>query len=110
MGFTVCCCFGIPANNNLAILLLLSGLMAFGSGVNSPSLTSVISKSVTTDEQGGTMGLAMSLGSLARVVGPLWGGFTFGVIGYTAPYWTAAIFMTCAAIIATVLLIRQKKS
>lgn len=98
----------LPFSPNLAILLLLSGIMAFGSGINSPSLTSIISKSVTADEQGGTMGLALSLGSLARVVGPLWGGFTFGVIGYTAPYWTAAIFMTCAAIIATVLLIRQK--
>ena len=100
----------LPFSPNLAILLLLSGLMAFGSGINSPSLTSVISKSVTADEQGGTMGLTLSLGSLARVVGPLWGGFTFGVIGYTAPYWTAAIFMTCAAIIATVLLIRQKNT
>ena len=53
------------------------------------------------------MGITQSLGGLARVVGPLWGGFTFGVIGYSAPYWTAAILMAGAFLLATIILRRR---
>ena len=99
----------LPLSPTFGILLLLSGLMAFASGINSPSINSLISRSVAEDEQGGTLGLAQSLGSLARVAGPLWGGFTFGAVGYSAPYWTAAILMTGAAAIASILLVRYRR-
>lgn len=83
----------LPFSPGLAALLLLSGLMAFGSGINSPSLSSLISQGVREDEQGGIMGASQGLGSLARVVGPLWGGFTFQQSGPAGPYLTAAFLM-----------------
>lgn len=90
----------MPFSPGLAILMILSGIMAFGSGINTPSLNSLISRSVTPEEQGGIMGITQSLGGLARVVGPLWGGFTFSLIGHSAPYWTAAILMGGAFLLA----------
>lgn len=90
----------LPFSPGLAVLLILSGVMALGSGINTPSLTSLISKGVHPDEQGGIMGITQSLGSLARVVGPLWGGFTFGALGFHAPYWTAALLMAGATVLA----------
>ena len=97
----------IPFSPGLAVLMILSGIMAFGSGINTPSLTSLISRSVSAEEQGEIMGITQSLGGLARVVGPLWGGFTFGFIGHSAPYWTAAILMGGACLLA-VRVLRQR--
>jgi len=97
----------IPFSPGLAVLMILSGIMAFGSGINTPSLTSLISRSGSAEEQGGIMGITQSLGGLARVVGPLWGGFTFDVIGFSAPYWTAAILMAGAGLLAAIILRRK---
>ncbi len=97
----------LPFSPGLAVLMILSGVMAFGSGINTPSLTSLISRGGSAAEQGEIMGITQSLGGLARVVGPLWGGFTFGVIGFSAPYWTAAILMAGAGLLAMLILRRR---
>jgi DHA1 family tetracycline resistance protein-like MFS transporter len=99
----------LPFSPGLAVLLLLSGLMAFGSGINSPSLSSLISKGVSADEQGGIMGASQGLGSLARVLGPLWGGFSFQTFGPSGPYLTAGLLMTAGWIMALVLLRRHDR-
>ncbi|MFC1627894.1 MFS transporter [Gemmatimonadota bacterium] len=90
----------MPFSPGLAVLMILSGVMAIGSGINTPSLNSLISRSVSPEEQGGIMGITQSLGGLARVIGPIWGGFTFSLIGHSAPYWTAAILMGGACLLA----------
>jgi MFS family permease len=100
----------MPFSPGLAVLMILSGVMAFGSGINTPSLTSLISRSGSAEEQGGIMGITQSLGGLARVVGPLWGGLTFDVIGFSAPYWTAAILMAGAGLLAIFILRRPAES
>jgi DHA1 family tetracycline resistance protein-like MFS transporter len=99
----------LPFSPGLAAFLLLSGALALGSGLYNPSLNSLISKGVGPDEQGGIMGINMSLASLARVLGPVWGGFTFERIGPSAPYWTGAIMMLVCVGIALTLLRRYGK-
>jgi len=96
----------LPWSPGPAMLLVVSGIMAFASGINTPSITSLISQGVAEHEQGGMMGMNQSMGSLARVVGPLWGGFTFETIGRSAPYWSAALLMGAAAVLAFRLLRR----
>ena len=49
-----------------------------------------------TYDQGGILGLASSLASLGRVVGPAWGGFLFDHFGMTVPYLSAAAMMLVA--------------
>jgi DHA1 family tetracycline resistance protein-like MFS transporter len=40
--------------------------------------------------------VSQSLGSLARIVGPLWGGFVFDRFGHAAPFISAALLMSVA--------------
>ncbi|MBU1129992.1 MFS transporter, partial [Patescibacteria group bacterium] len=50
-------------------------LLAFGNALARPLIMGSISKSVNENEQGAVIGLANSLGSLSRIVGPLIGGY-----------------------------------
>jgi multidrug resistance protein len=58
-------------------LLVVGAMMGLFSGIWSPSLQSVLSRSVEPDEQGATMGLNQSLSSLGRVVGPAFAGVLY---------------------------------
>jgi MFS transporter, DHA1 family, tetracycline resistance protein len=72
------------------------GVLAVGMGFNNPSLTSMVSRLADPDDQGGILGLASSLSSLGRVVGPAWGGYLYDAYGMTTPYLSAAILMLIA--------------
>jgi MFS transporter, DHA1 family, tetracycline resistance protein len=77
-------------------LLVALGLLAMGMGFNNPSLSSMVSKLSHQDDQGGILGLASSLASLGRVVGPAWGGYLYDAYGMTTPYLSAAGLMFVA--------------
>ena len=79
-----------------------------GAGMNTPSLSSLISQAVGADEQGGILGVSQSLSSLARVLGPAWGGLAFGQFGMASPYVTAAGLMA-ATFLASLMLLRRKE-
>ena len=64
------------------------GLLAIGMGFNSPSMLSVVSRLADPADQGSTLGVSQSLASLARIVGPLWGGFVFDRFGHSVPFYT----------------------
>jgi len=71
-------------------------LIAIGNGINNPSLSSLLSRYSGADEQGGIMGIAQSMGSLGRILGPIWGGFSFDSIGVRSPFISAGLFMMVA--------------
>ena len=81
---------------NVPTLLAALGVLAVGMGFNNPSLSSMVSKLSDADDQGGTLGLAASLASLGRVVGPAWGGYLYDAHGMTMPYVSAAALMFVA--------------
>ena len=81
---------------NVPTLLVALGVLAVGMGFNSPSLTSMVSRLSDPDDQGGMLGLASSLASLGRVVGPAWGGYLYDAYGMTTPYLSAAALMLIA--------------
>ena len=80
----------LPFVWSVPTLLLALGLLAVGMGFNNPSLSSMVSKLSHQDDQGGTLGLASSLASLGRVVGPASGGYLYDAYGMTTPYLSAA--------------------
>ena len=82
-------------------LLVALFLLAVGMGFNSPSLSSMVSKLSDADDQGGTLGLASSLASLGRVVGPASGGYLYDAYGMTTPYLSAAALMFFAVIVSS---------
>jgi multidrug resistance protein len=53
-----------------AAMLALNVVVAAGSGVFSPSSSSLLSRSVPDDRQGAILGVGQSVASLARIIGP----------------------------------------
>lgn len=83
----------IPYGGNFLGLALISGFLSIGTGMLQPTLLSLISDVTPENEQGVTLGVNQSLSALARVMGPLWGGFAFEFLGYPFPFLTGAVFM-----------------
>ena len=69
---------------------LIIVVLAFGNGILQPTLLSLVSEFTSEAEQGSTLGINQSFSSLARVFGPLWGGFAFQFLGYSSPFLTGA--------------------
>lgn len=86
----------IPFMPTVGWLMAALATMALGGGVAGPSLNGLLSKLTPANRRGEVFGVTQSLGSLARVVGPLWGGWSFGHIGMSAPYVSAAMLMLLA--------------
>jgi len=87
---------GIATAPSVVLLMAAMGLLAMGMGFNSPSMLSVVSRLADPADQGSTLGVSQSLASLARIVGPLWGGFVFDRFGHSTPFYTASALMLVA--------------
>lgn len=90
----------VPFAGTIPALLAAIGTLAMGMGFNGPALSSMVSRLTHEDDQGGMLGLASSLASLGRVVGPAWGGWLFDHFGMTTPYLSAAAIMFVAVGVA----------
>jgi len=90
----------VPFAWTVPALLVAVGTLAVGMGFNGPALSAMVSRLTHADDQGGMLGLASSLASLGRVVGPAWGGFLFDAWGMTTPYLSAAALMFVAVAVA----------
>ncbi len=81
----------IPYAPNLAGLLIALGLFSAGSGINRAPTMGMISMNSPAAEQGATLGVAQSAGTLARIVGPV---FATSLYSIQAPL----PYLICAAI------------
>jgi MFS family permease len=101
----------IPFSQRSLIFLLFSVLLlGIGNGLNQPLTLSLVSKFTDPDEQGGILGINQSLASLARFLGPSWGGLVYERIGFPAPFLTGGLFMVFATILSFKLLHSKFKS
>lgn len=92
----------LPFVGSVATMLAALGVLAMGMGFNSPALTSMVSRVSDPNDQGGVLGLASSLASLGRVIGPAWGGFLYDAYGDRTPYVSAAGLMLIASVVAII--------
>jgi DHA1 family tetracycline resistance protein-like MFS transporter len=90
----------VPFTPPLTPLLVALAAIAFGQGIASPLLSSLLSKTSQGQERGEVLGVSQSLGSLARILGPLWGGLLFDHAGPAGPYVTTAALMSVATGVA----------
>lgn len=90
----------LPFVWSVPTLLVALAILAVGMGFNNPSLSSMVSKLSHEDDQGGILGLASSMASLGRVVGPAWGGLFYDAYGMTTPYLSAAGVMFVAFVVS----------
>lgn len=82
----------LPLAQGLLLLVGALTALALGMGALQPSLNSLISRRAGAAEQGEVMGVAQSVGSLSRVLGPIIAGSLFAAFGRSSPYlWGAAL-------------------
>jgi MFS family permease len=74
--------------------------LALGMGAMQPSLNSLISRRAGDDEQGGVLGVAQSVGSLSRVLGPLIAGALFSGFGRNSPFFWGALLVVLSLLVA----------
>lgn len=78
--------------------LLISGMFIFGFGdsIFGPSFNGMLSKSVDPSEQGRIQGGSQSIQALARVIGPIFGGQIYVLLGHAAPAFMGIILISAA--------------
>ena len=94
----------IPYGGSFLGLAIIGIILSLGTGTLQPTLLSLISEVTSEAEQGITLGFNQSLSAFARVLGPLWGGFTFEFLGYPFPFLTGSFFSLVILILSVVYL------
>ena len=89
----------IPVAHDLPVLVAAVSCLALGMGAMQPSLNSLISRRAGAEEQGEVMGVAQSIASLSRVLGPLLAGALFAGLGRDAPFLAGMALVIVAAVL-----------
>lgn len=101
--------FALPFSESVMMLLVASTGIAIGNSLVTPTLNGMASKSVNAAWQGRVLGVLQSAASLARVIGPVLGGYLLGRdatrdINYgKTPFWTGGAIMLLALGVALTL-------
>jgi DHA1 family tetracycline resistance protein-like MFS transporter len=87
----------LPAAHDLPMLVVAVSGLALGMGAMQPSLNSLISRRAGAEEQGEVLGVAQSVASLSRVLGPLLAGALFAGLGRDSPFLAGMVLVVVAA-------------
>jgi len=90
---------GAAASHSLLGFLLSTVPAAVGAGVSNPALVALISRTADASDQGRVQGVASTLESLGRVVGPVWGNGSLGLFGEGAAFGSAAAAMVLVGLV-----------
>jgi len=88
----------VTATGSAPLLFLAVAFVSLGNGLITPSLNGMASAAVSVKEQGRVQGGNQSVQALGRVLGPLWGGWSYGAFGQAAPYLTGAAGLALGAL------------
>ena len=75
-------------------------MLAFGNGLSGPIIAGQISKLTPDSEQGNISGVNQSVGSVARLIGPIVGTLLYSSLGIQSPYFIATIILFLTAFFA----------
>jgi multidrug resistance protein len=100
--------FFLPAAGTLSGLLVVLGVLAAGHGIQAPALSSLVSKQAEPHRLGGVMGANQSMGSLARILGPIAAGSAFDLAGEAAPFHVAGVVLLGAVVLTVVIFARRR--
>lgn len=84
---------GIPLPVHLLGLALVVLFVPVGTALLFPATTALVSRRSPRGETGQVLGVQQSIGSIARMVGPLWAGIVYQEVGQGHPFWLAAVLM-----------------
>jgi MFS family permease len=102
VGFVV-----VPSIWRVSLLYAVAFLIAVGQGLCYPALTALVSKVSPENERGSLLGLATSVGSLARFIGPLLTGVLYDFAEAAGAFYGGAVLMGAALLIALSMLRRN---
>jgi MFS family permease len=90
---------GMPLSRNLAMLAIAVALIPLGTAFTFPCVTALLSRVIAPRQRGLYMGMQQTYGGVARIVAPLFFGWSFDSLGVSSPY-----FFSSAFIVATIFL------
>jgi MFS family permease len=90
---------GMPLSRNLGMLAIAVALIPLGTAFTFPCVTALLSRVINPRERGLYMGMQQTYGGVARIVAPLFFGWSFDSLGVSSPY-----FFSSAFILATIFL------
>lgn len=90
--------FLLLTSPNIVLIYLAAVLFALGNGIMWPSVMSILSRYAGDEHQGAIQGLASSFGSLAGVIGLVFGGILYGTIGVTSFIFASFIIFVVAGL------------
>ena len=89
----------MPLTHNYVALALAVALVPLGTAFTFPCVTSLLSRVISSNERGLYMGVQQTFGGVARVIIPLWAGFTWDHFGRGVPFWTSSVLVLGALIL-----------
>lgn len=91
----------IPLVPDAMTMFVIVPFWALATGLTFPSLASLVSQETDAESQGAILGGQQVVGGVGRVLGPLWAGALFEVVGIETPFLLGAGLVGIAAILAT---------
>ncbi len=92
----------VPELRFFSFGLLVLALIALGNGFCTPTNAALVSLYASSSEQGETLGVLQSIGSLARITGPVSGSLLYG-LDYHAPYLAGGLASFVALLLSSTL-------
>src|SRR5262249_50100730 len=92
-------CGGAAMAGSVPLFLLSLVPAGIGGGLCTPSMTSLISRQATPEEQGSVQGAASALESLGRAIGPVWGNGVLQLAGAGAAFGSGALMLASLALV-----------
>lgn len=99
----------VPAVDNPRLLYFVAIFIALGQGVSYPSLSSLTTRTSSGGDHGSMLGIQASIGSLARIIGPLLAGVVYDTFGNRGPFFGSAILSVLAFVVAMGLVRRTRE-
>ncbi|HUQ21305.1 MAG TPA: MFS transporter [Gemmatimonadaceae bacterium] len=82
-----------PFVHNYMLLALAIACIPLGTAFTFPCVTSLLSRVIPANERGLYMGVQQAYGGMARVIVPLWAGWSYDHLGRNVPFITSAILV-----------------
>lgn len=84
---------GMPLSRNLWMLGIAVALIPLGTAFTFPCVTSLLSRVISPRERGLYMGMQQTYGGVARIIAPLFFGWSFDTLGVSSPYFFSSAFI-----------------
>jgi MFS family permease len=84
---------GMPLAQNLWMLAIAVALIPLGTAFTFPCVTALLSRVIAPRERGLYMGMQQTYGGVARIIAPLFFGWSFDTLGVKSPYFFSAAFI-----------------